>query len=189
MLREGGRAGEGQRVHAAGAGAAEGRPGGACGRAPARAASGTRYIHLACTAYLTHLHTGYRSAEAIDAGGALPGYAGIIVRDGYAGYGHLTDALHAWCGAHLLRDLKSLYEFGRQAGLGVEVPPSPATPSGRRRAPRRPLRPPRLPARTAATPYPDARARGFPDDHVSVEENHDLEDLGHSYAASTPVPA
>ena len=78
---------------------------------PARAARGTRYIHLACTAYLAHLHTGDRSAEAIDAGGVLPGYAGIIVRDGYAGYGHLTDALHAWCGAHLLRDLKSLYDF------------------------------------------------------------------------------
>ncbi len=48
------------------------------------------------------MHTGDRSAEAIDAGGVLPGYAGIIVRDGYAGYEHLTDALHAWCGAHLL---------------------------------------------------------------------------------------
>jgi len=33
------------------------------------------------------------------------------VRDGYAGYEHLTDALHAWCGAHLLRDLKGLYDF------------------------------------------------------------------------------
>jgi hypothetical protein len=41
----------------------------------------------------------------------LPGYAGIIVRDGYSGYAHLTDALHAWCGAHLLRDLKDLYDF------------------------------------------------------------------------------
>jgi transposase len=68
---------------------------------PARAAGGMRYVHLACTAYLTHMHTGDRSAPAIDAGGVLPGYAGIIVRDGYhAGYGHLTDALHAWCGAH-----------------------------------------------------------------------------------------
>ena len=128
---------------------------------PARAASGTRYIHLACTAYLTHLHTGDRSAEAIDAGGALPGYAGIIVRDGYAGYGHLTDALHAWCGAHLLRDLKSLYDFEPDKQAWASGPPSPATPSGRRRAPHQPLRPPRLPARTAATPYPDARARGF----------------------------
>lgn len=78
---------------------------------PARAAGGTRYVHLACTRYLTHMHTGDRSAEAIDAGGVLPGYQGIIVRDGYAGYGHLTSALHAWCAVHLLRDLKGLYDF------------------------------------------------------------------------------
>jgi transposase len=78
---------------------------------PARAAGGTRYVHLACTRYLTCLHTGDRSSEAIDAGGVLPGYDGVIVRDGYAGYGHLTSALHAWCGVHLLRDLKGLYDF------------------------------------------------------------------------------
>jgi len=41
---------------------------------PARAAAGTRYVHLACTRYLTHMHTGDRSAEAIDAGQVLPGY-------------------------------------------------------------------------------------------------------------------
>jgi transposase len=78
---------------------------------PARAAGGMRYVHLACTAYLTLMHTGDRSADAIDAGHVLPGYAGIIVRDGYSGYSHLTGALHAWCGAHLLRDLKDLYDF------------------------------------------------------------------------------
>ena len=33
-----------------------------------RAAGGTRYVHLACTRYLTCMHTGDRSAEAIDAG-------------------------------------------------------------------------------------------------------------------------
>jgi transposase len=96
---------------------------------PARAAGGTRYVHLACTRYLTCMHTGDRSAEAIDAGQVLPGYRGVIVRDGYAGYGHLTDALHAWCGVHLLRDLKGLYEFepGKQdwasqmAGLLTEA--------------------------------------------------------------------
>jgi transposase len=84
---------------------------------PARAAGGMRYVHLACTPFLTHMHTGDRSADAVDAGGVLPGYQGILVRDGYhGGYGHLTDALHAWCGAHLLRDLKDLYQFepGRQ---------------------------------------------------------------------------
>jgi Transposase IS66 family len=41
----------------------------------------------------------------------LPGYEGIIVRDGYKGYEHLTGALHAWCAVHLLRDLKDLYDF------------------------------------------------------------------------------
>ena len=96
---------------------------------PARAGGGTRYVHLACTRYLTHLHTGDRSKEAIDAGGVLPGYTGIIVRDGYKGYEHLTDALHAWCAVHILRDLKALYDFeaARQswaqdmAGLLIEA--------------------------------------------------------------------
>jgi len=76
---------------------------------PARAAGGLRYVHLACTRYLTLMHTGDRSGAAIDDGGVLPGYAGIIVRDGYHGYCHLTGALHAWCAAHLLRDLKGLH--------------------------------------------------------------------------------
>jgi len=97
---------------------------------PARAAGGLRYVHLACTAFLTHMHTGDRSADAVDAGGVLPGYQGILVRDGYhGGYGHLTGALHAWCGAHLLRDLRDLYQFesGKQdwaqqmAGLLIEA--------------------------------------------------------------------
>ena len=96
---------------------------------PARAAGGTRYVHLACTRYLTCMHTGDRSAEAIDAGQVLPGYQGVIVRDGYAGYAHLTSALHAWCGVHLLRDLKGLYDFeptqqqwaAQMAGLLIEA--------------------------------------------------------------------
>jgi transposase len=79
---------------------------------PARAAGGLRYVHLACTRYLTLMHTGDRTAEAIDAGGVLPGYDGILVRDGYNGYAHLTSAAHAWCGAHLLRDLKDVHDAG-----------------------------------------------------------------------------
>ncbi len=78
---------------------------------PARAAGHLGYVHVACTQYLTAMHTGGRSAADIDAGGVLPGYAGTIVRDGYAGYAHLTDALHAWCAAHNLRDLRDLYTF------------------------------------------------------------------------------
>ena len=84
---------------------------------PARAAKSLAYVHVACTRYLTHLHVAGRSAGDIDAGGVLPGYTGVLMRDGYAGYAHLTGALHAWCGAHLLRDLKDIYDFepGRQA--------------------------------------------------------------------------
>jgi len=79
---------------------------------PARAAGALRYVHLACTASLTLMHTGDRSSATIDAGGVLPGYTGILVRDGYGGYAHLTSAAHAWCGAHLLRDLKDVHEGG-----------------------------------------------------------------------------
>ncbi|MGH3191130.1 MAG: IS66 family transposase [Streptosporangiaceae bacterium] len=78
---------------------------------PARAAGKLRYVHVACTEFLTAMHTGDRTSQAIDAGGILPGYAGTIVRDGYKGYEHLTSALHAWCGAHGLRDLAGLYRF------------------------------------------------------------------------------
>ena len=84
---------------------------------PARAAKSLAYVHVACTRYLTHLHVAGRSAEDIDAGGVLPGCTGVLMRDGYAGYSHLPGALHAWCGAHLLRDLKDTCDFepGRQA--------------------------------------------------------------------------
>src|SRR6266511_3988983 len=77
---------------------------------PARTAGHLHYVHVACTEFLTAMHTGGRSAEDIDAGQVLSGYTGVIVRDGYAGYQHLADALHAWCGAHSLRDLRAVYE-------------------------------------------------------------------------------
>jgi len=67
---------------------------------PARTGGAWTYVHVACTEHLTALHTGDRSAATIDAGGVLPGFAGVIVRDGYAGYTHLCDAHHAWCAAH-----------------------------------------------------------------------------------------
>ena len=78
---------------------------------PARVAGHLHYVHVACTGFLTAMHTGDRTKKAMDAGGVLPGYAGTIVRDGYKGYEHLTDALHAWCGAHGLRDLAGLHRF------------------------------------------------------------------------------
>jgi transposase len=81
---------------------------------PGRASGGLVYVHVACTEFLTHLHVGGRSATDIDAGGVLPGFTGTIVRDGYAGYAHLVDAAHAWCGAHSVRDLRAVWEADPQ---------------------------------------------------------------------------
>ncbi|PWR15441.1 IS66 family transposase [Micromonospora sicca] len=77
---------------------------------PARLGGGFKYVHVACTPGLTLFHVGGRSAADIDAGGVLPGFTGTLVRDGYAAYQHLTDAEHAWCGAHLIRDLRGVHE-------------------------------------------------------------------------------
>jgi transposase len=83
---------------------------------PGRAASALSYVHVACTEYLTLMHVGDRSAATIDAGGVLPEFSGVLVRDGYAGYTHLP-AVHAWCGAHLLRDLRSISDADPEGQL------------------------------------------------------------------------
>lgn len=82
-----------------------------------RAAAKTVFLHVASTARLTLMHTGDRSAATIDAGEVLPHLSGVLVRDGYAGYTHLDHVLHAWCGAHLLRDLRGIHEADPQGQL------------------------------------------------------------------------
>ncbi len=76
---------------------------------PVRADGALAYVHAASTEFLTAMHTGGRTKADIDAGKVLPGYTGTIVRDGYSGYVHLIDAHHAWCGAHLIRDLAAFH--------------------------------------------------------------------------------
>jgi len=51
-----------------------------------------------------------RSKAAIDAGSVLRGFTRVLVRDGYAGYDHVTTAAHAECGPHLLRALKGVHD-------------------------------------------------------------------------------
>jgi transposase len=82
---------------------------------PAWVDGGWKYVHVACTPTLTLLHVGGRSKADIDAGGVLAGFTGVLVRDGYAGYDHLSTAVHAECGAHLLRALKGVHD-GDPAG-------------------------------------------------------------------------
>lgn len=82
----------------------------------ARAAGSMTYVHVASTEYLTLMHVAGRSADDIDAGGVLPAFTGTLMRDGYAGYAHLQ-VLHAWCAAHLLRDLRAVSDADPEAQL------------------------------------------------------------------------
>jgi transposase len=86
----------------------------------ARAEGASKYLHVACNEAFTAMHVGGRSAADIDAGGVLDGFSGVLVRDGYAGYQHLVDAQHAWCGAHTLRDLKSVHDADPDAQVGAD---------------------------------------------------------------------
>lgn len=80
-----------------------------------RIASTRRWLHVACTDFLTLLHLAPRSRAGADAGGVLPHYRGVLVHDSlslYAGYGSCT---HQLCGAHLIRELTAAEEdFGDQ---------------------------------------------------------------------------
>jgi transposase len=87
----------------------------------ARAAGALHYLHVACTEHLTAMHVGDRTKEAIDAGGVWPAFDGVLVRDGYGGYTHLDHVLHAWCGAHLLRDLRSIHDGDPAGQLWAEA--------------------------------------------------------------------
>lgn len=86
-----------------------------------RTAGQVVYLHVVCTEYLTLMHSGDRSAATIDAGGVLTRLTGVLVRDGYAGYRHLTNVLHAWCSAHLLRDLRGVHEADPEGQLWAKA--------------------------------------------------------------------
>ncbi|WP_415840939.1 IS66 family transposase, partial [Nocardiopsis rhodophaea] len=77
---------------------------------PTRVAGQRRYVHVACTDRLTCLHPGKRSKEAIEAGGVLPGFAGVLVTDAYAAYDSYGGGRQLCC-AHLLRELQQLIDF------------------------------------------------------------------------------
>jgi transposase len=69
-----------------------------------------RWLHVACTEFLTLLHLAARSRAGADTGGVLPHYRGVLVHDSlslYAGYAACT---HQLCGAHLIRELTAAEE-------------------------------------------------------------------------------
>jgi transposase len=87
----------------------------------ARAEGALTYLHVACNDAYTAMHTGGRGSHDIDAGGVLVDYAGVIVRDGYAGYQHLVNAVHVSCGGHTLRDPKGLHDGDPDGQPGAKM--------------------------------------------------------------------
>lgn len=71
------------------------------------------WIHVASTALYT-LVTAHRrrGREAMNAAGVLPAFTGVAVHDGWRSYRGYTDATHALCNAHHLRELQAAAEAG-----------------------------------------------------------------------------
>ncbi len=69
------------------------------------------WVHVICTKKITYYALSEkRGSEAMQEIGFLPNYHGIIVHDFWKPYFKVTDAQHAMCGAHLLRELTGVYE-------------------------------------------------------------------------------
>jgi len=75
----------------------------------ARVAGSKWWFHVAGTSLLTFLgiHP-KRGVEATDAFGILPRFSGVLVHDRWAPYWRYTEAGHAICNAHILRDLEDV---------------------------------------------------------------------------------
>jgi hypothetical protein len=80
----------------------------------ARIAGRLGWVHSASTGQLTRYTVdARRGVEAIDAAGVLPGFDGVAVHDGWKPYRTDTNAIHALCGAHHLRELLAAEEQGQ----------------------------------------------------------------------------
>jgi transposase len=84
----------------------------------ARVAGRLHWVHSASTPELTwqSVHP-KRGRQAMDAAGVLPAFGGVAVHDGWSPYWSY-DAVHALCGAHLLRELDAVACQPRQGWAG-----------------------------------------------------------------------
>lgn len=77
-----------------------------------RVAGTLQWVHSASTdkyALLT-VHP-KRGVTAMNAAGVLPGFTGVAVHDAWAPYDTYTDAVHALCNAHVLRELQAVTDL------------------------------------------------------------------------------
>jgi transposase len=88
----------------------------------ARIAGRLGWIHSASTETLTR-YTAHekRGTEAMDDAGVLPQFEGVAVHDGWKPYRSYTDATHALCAGHHLRELLAASEAGQSWALGMSA--------------------------------------------------------------------
>lgn len=90
-----------------------------------RTAGCLHWLHSASTGMFVHLSVHRRrGAEGIDAAGILPGFRGVAMHDAWAPYDTYTDAVHALCAAHVLRELVAVTERGGQTARCAACRPS-----------------------------------------------------------------
>ena len=97
-----------------------------------RIAERLSWVHCASTQTLTRytVHA-KRGGQAMDEAGVLPGFAGVAVHDGFSPYRAYTNAAHALCGAHHLRELIAATEAGQLWALRHQLPSAGHQGSGR----------------------------------------------------------
>src|SRR6266536_3684345 len=77
----------------------------------------THWLHVATTPRLSayHIDEHGRSATSIIEFGILPRFTGVAVHDAYSAYDQFTDATHALCNQHIIRELTGIGEFDQTA--------------------------------------------------------------------------
>jgi transposase len=80
-----------------------------------RSAGCLHWLHSASTGLFVHLSVHRRRGTGgIDAADILPGFTGVAMHDAWAPYDTYTEATHALCSAHALRELVAVRERGSE---------------------------------------------------------------------------
>jgi transposase len=78
----------------------------------------TRWMHVCCNAWLTHLSFGgQRGSAGFDVAGILKRFKGVLVHDFWIAY-FVLECVHSYCNAHLLRELKAMRELNGHVWAG-----------------------------------------------------------------------
>lgn len=84
-----------------------------------RQSAKNKWLHSASSETLTYFaYHDKRGQEAIDEIGILPSFTGTAIHDRWESYFRYTDCRHGLCGAHLLRDLRFVFEQEKEAWAG-----------------------------------------------------------------------